>query len=81
MLEAFERGVPAEQEQILWIAACRRYQLLRDFGLEVVRERYLQLELTLSYRDFDNFLERKSVWHEEIEELAATTRAKLRVLR
>jgi hypothetical protein len=77
-LEAYPLGTPADQQQTLWIAVCRRYQLLRDFARELVHERFLQLNLLLSYEDFDRFLESKAVWHAEIDGLAATTRAKLR---
>jgi hypothetical protein len=70
-------GSRSDQRQLLWLAACKRYQLLSEFGSEVIRNRFLQLDLTLGASEFETFLESKSIWHPEIEALADSTRAKL----
>ena len=77
-LELLQKGSRSDQQQLFWLAACKRYELLYGFGSEVVRNKFLQLDLTVSLHDFDDFLEAKCIWHPEIEELAASTRAKLR---
>ena len=46
----------AERGHLLWVAACRRYDLLGEFAEEVVRERFLLLAPTLSPEHFDAFV-------------------------
>jgi len=67
-----------ERCHLMWVAACRRYELIGDFAEEVLRERYLVLTATLSADHFDRFVTGKSLWHPELDELRASTRAKLR---
>jgi hypothetical protein len=77
-LALLRSGSRPDQRQLLWLATCKRYQLLYEFGSEVIRNKFLQLDLTLGPTEFDAFLESKSIWHPEIEALADSTRAKLR---
>ena len=35
----------ADQQALLWLASCRAYRFIREFMLEVVRERYLSYQL------------------------------------
>ena len=70
-------GIRLEQKLTLWLACCRRYQLLADFARDVVRSKYEQLDLQLSRSDIQQFIDNKTIWHEELENLAATTRTKL----
>ena len=67
-----------EQGYILWLAVCRRYRFIGDFAIEVLRERYITLKTDLSYEDFDSFLNKKSEWHTELDEIRPTTKIKLR---
>lgn len=67
-----------EQSYLLWIAACRRYKFIADFAVEVLRERFITLKTDLNHEDFDSFLNRKSEWHTELDEIRPTTRNKLR---
>ena len=69
---AIERG------HLMWAAACRRYNLIGEFAEEVVRERFLLMTPTLSAEDFDSFVRAKSLWHEELAQLADSTLRKLR---
>jgi hypothetical protein len=71
-------GSRTEQNLVLWLAACKRYRILHLFGSEVLRQKYLQLDLTLEVSEFERFLDSQSLWHPEIEELTDSTRAKLR---
>lgn len=71
-------GTIVEQQQILWIAICRRHRFLREFSIEVVREKYLQLNLDLYPEDYDAFFNAKAEWHDELEQLTESTRKKLR---
>jgi len=77
-LELIRHGSHHDQLHLLWLAACKRYELLRDFGSEVIRDKFLQLDIVVRPDDFDKFLESKAVWHQEIEKLTDSTRTKLR---
>lgn len=71
------RGSRIDQNQLLWLACCKRYQLLGDFANEVLHNKFLRLDLIVSTADVEHFFETKSVWHAELENLAETTRQKL----
>lgn len=77
-LEYLIDGSYQEQAYLVWIAVCRRYRFIADFAVEVLRERYLTLKADLTYEDFDSFFNRKSEWHEELDEISPVTRVKLR---
>lgn len=71
-LTATERG------HLMWVAACRRYDLIAEFAEEVLRERFLLLAPTLSYEDFDSFVRGKALWHDELAAITDSTKQKLR---
>lgn len=63
----------------LWIAVCRSYRLIREFAVEVVRERYLSGNREpLGYGDFDAFYERKAWASDELSHASELTRRKIR---
>ncbi len=71
-------GSSYEQGQLLWIAVCRRYAFIADFAREVLRERYVSLQMTLEPEDFDIFFNQKALWHDELDRIAEATRIKAR---
>lgn len=71
-------GSGQDQRYMLWVTVCRRYHFIRDFAVEVIREKYLRLDMDLSYDDYDAFFNARAEWHDELERLAETTRNKLR---
>ena len=71
-------GSRQEQNHVLWLAVCQRYQFICDFAVEVLREKYLHLDLELSHVDYDAFFNGKAEWHDELEGLAESTRKKIR---
>lgn len=77
-LKILIEGTTQEQHQILWLAICRHYRFIYEFAREVVREKYLSLNLDLSREDYDAFFNSKAEWHEELEQLTEKTRLKLR---
>lgn len=74
----FLDGTVREQNQLLWLVICRRYRLVAEFALEVVRERFLSMGAPLEHTDFDAFFNRKADWYEQLDQLAEVTRRKLR---
>jgi len=77
-LQLLCNGSRQEQTYLLWIAICKRYAFIRDFAGEVIREKYLRMDLELTYQDYDVFFNAKSEWHEELEQLSDSTKSKLR---
>jgi hypothetical protein len=67
-----------ERGHLLWVAACRHYDLVGDFAHEVVRERFLLMRPTLTHDDFDDFLAAKALWHPELTDLKPSTLKRLR---
>lgn len=68
----------SERAHLMWVAACRRYELIGEFAEEVLRERYLLLAQTFGYEEFDSFVRAKGLWHEELAALKDSTLQKLR---
>jgi hypothetical protein len=67
-----------EQQALLWIATCRAYRFVREFTVDVVRERYLSLKLDLPLETFDIFFADKAEWDEGLSKITPSTRLKLR---
>jgi BrxA len=72
------RGSGDDTRHIMWLAACLRYRFLRDFGREVIRDRYTSGRSVLDLDDFDTFWNLQSSWIDALRDAAASTRGKLR---
>jgi len=77
-LATLMNGSEADQRHILWLASCKRYAFIREFAIEVVRERFLQLGPPITRGDYDAFYNAKAAWHPELEGFGQSTRDKLR---
>ena len=77
-LLTFVSADPQTQRQLLWLAVCKRYAYIREFAVEVVREKFLRMEMTLSDYDYDAFFNRKADWHEELDEITTATKKKIK---
>lgn len=71
-------GNRRDQNQILWVSVCKRYQLIKEFAIEVIHEKLFRLDPQVTYRDFDSFYDAKAEWHKELAIRTAMTRKKLR---
>ena len=67
-----------EQELLIWLSICREYRLIREFTLEVVRDRYQAYQFDLDPSSFDFFLEQKAEWDELLASTSDTTRVRQR---
>lgn len=76
--ELLQSGNYEERAQLAWIALTRQYAFVAEFARDVVREKFLTLDLEVDPDDFDRFVRRQVEWHPELESLASTTTAKLR---
>ena len=71
-------GTKQEQNQILWLAVCKQYRFVREFAIEVIREKYLRLDFEVSHKDFDIFFNMKAEWNKGLDSTKESTRKKLR---
>jgi len=67
-----------DQQALLWLATCRGYRFVREFSVEVIRERHLSYQMDLPLVSFDILFEAKAEWDEGLEALSPSTRLKLR---
>ncbi|MDV8002813.1 DUF1819 family protein [Rhodococcus sp. IEGM 1408] len=68
----------SERGNLMWAAACRRYDLIGEFAEEVLREHFLTLAGTVSYEDYDSFYRAKAMWHDELGAVTDLSYKKLR---
>lgn len=73
-----EEADRSERQALLWVATCRAYRFIREFAVEVIRERYLSYQLTLPLESFDILFEAKADWDEGLAGLSRSTQLKLR---
>ncbi|MEP2680282.1 MAG: DUF1819 family protein [Sulfitobacter sp.] len=67
-----------DQQALLWLSSCRAYRFVREFALEVIRERYLSYQIDLPLESFDILFEAKAEWDDNLADLSTSTRKKLR---
>jgi hypothetical protein len=77
-LKLLINGSRQEQNFLLWLGVCKRHEFIKDFAVEIIREKYLRLNYELTQQDYDIFYDHKSEWHPELEKLSETTKKKLR---
>ena len=77
-LELLVEGNLQEQKYLLWFAVCKTYSLIQEFAIEVLHEKFMSLNLSVSQLDYDAFFNRKADWNEELESITASTKSKLR---
>lgn len=72
------KGSRQEQIQILWVSICRKYKFIHEFVINVLREKYLRHNLSLTIDDYNAFFNAKAQWHDELAKLSSSTQVKLR---
>jgi len=77
-LEIVLDGSQQEQSQVLWLAVCKRYRFIYDFAVETMREKFLHLDLHLTYEDYTVFFNGRAEWHTEVARVTSATRDKQR---
>tara|TARA_R110000764_G_scaffold119039_2_gene206618 strand:+ start:8392 stop:8994 length:603 start_codon:yes stop_codon:yes gene_type:complete len=76
--QALLNGNFKTQNEIAFVAACKYYRFIRDFVLEVVREKYLVYDYEITLGDYLSFFRRKAEEHQEMYELSEITQNKVR---
>ena len=74
----FVDGDFSTQKHLAFLSACKTYSLLRDFVIEVVREKFLIMDFSLTDTDYLSFIRRKEVDHDELAELTDQTQGKVK---
>jgi hypothetical protein len=77
-LELLVRANLEIKKQIAFYATCKTYLFIRDFTLEVIREKYLVFDYEISEGDYISFLRRKQELHPEIENLSDSSMKKIK---
>jgi len=77
-LELLVNGSLDAQKQLAYFAACKTYLFIRDFAVEVLREKYLVFDYMITDGDYLSFLRRKQDLHPEIENLTENTLKKIK---
>lgn len=78
LMEKLVYGTQDDQKQIAIIVFGRAYSFFRDFMDEVVQEKVTLFDFKITDRDYNSFVSRKSIDHEELEQLAQTTKSKIK---
>ena len=77
-LDILINGSLPSQKQVAFLAICKTNGFIRDFVVEVVREKLLLFDYKLSDGDFISYLRRKSAIHPELESITETTIRKIK---
>lgn len=77
LIELFKISDESNKKLILFYAACKLYDLLADFMLEVVLYKWNNIDLDLTSDDFQNFIYKKMGKYDELLEITENTRNKL----
>lgn len=66
------------QKQIAFLAVCKTYGFIRDFTVDVLREKYLVFDYKITEGDYIGFYRRTSELHSEMDNFTELTIQKLR---
>ncbi|MCU0325317.1 MAG: DUF1819 family protein [Spirosomaceae bacterium] len=76
-IEFYKTGTLQDKQLILFYAACKTYALIVDFMLEIVLNKWYNLDFELSSNDFQNYIYRIMGNYTELENLTPYTIKKL----
>jgi hypothetical protein len=77
-LNLLVEGSLAEQKYLLWFTICKTYSLIKEFAIEVLREKFLSRNIKITELDYDAFFNRKADWDDGLENITTLTRKKIR---
>ncbi len=77
-LDLFLAGDLVSQKQLAFVTACKCYGFIKDFAIEVLREKLLVFDYKITDGDYITFFRRKYDLHEEMESLTELTKNKIR---
>ena len=77
-LEILALGDTASQKQIALLGICKAYSFIRDFVVEVLREKAQVFDYQLTEGEYSAFSRRKSADHPELENITENTAKKIK---
>ncbi|CAN1507488.1 BrxA [Spirosomataceae bacterium] len=77
-LDILINGDLISQKQIAFVSVCRSYAFIRDFVLEVIREKFLMFDYQIIDRDYTIFFKNKLELHPELEQITENTTSKIK---
>lgn len=77
-IKVLKTGSFKAQNEIAFLAACKYFRFIREFVIEVIREKYLIFDYELSEGDYLSFFRRKAETEDELEELSNLTQEKVK---
>jgi hypothetical protein len=66
------------QKQIAFLSICMTHAIIRDFVVEVLREKLLVFDYELTFGEYISFYRRKNDMHSEMDSLTEVTQKKVR---
>lgn len=72
-LEVLVHGDLISQKQIAFLGVCKHYDFIRDFTVDVIRDKALVFDYQIRESDFNSFINSKISTHPELEEFSETT--------
>jgi hypothetical protein len=72
-IEILINGDLVSQKQVAFLAVCKHYLIIRDFTIEVIREKVLVYDYKINESDFTTFIKNKINTHPELEEFNDST--------
>lgn len=76
--EVYLDGTTEDKRQIIFMAAARFHRIIREFVVEVLREKYLVYDTKVLPSDFEIFWRSKVAQHPELESIQDATQRKIR---
>jgi len=70
--------IEQEQRQIVWLAICKRYLLIKEFSIEVLSHRYDNAQFNVSQDDYIYFYNSKAQWYDYLDKASAPSQRKAR---
>jgi hypothetical protein len=61
------------QKQIAFLAVCKRYDFIRDFAIDIVRDKVLVYDYKINESDYNSFINNRVHIHPELEEFEDST--------
>lgn len=66
------------QNEIAYLAVCKYYRFIREFIIEVMREKYLVFDYELTDGDYLSFFRRKAEANDKLEKLTENSKKKIK---
>ena len=72
-LDIIANGDLNSQKQIGFLSMCKHYAIIKDFTIEVLRDKVLVFNYQINESDFKTFIESKMLLHPELEQFSDST--------